>query len=65
MIVQITMEKTLRVAKEYDVTEEELEQLRSGTNPFYDDLEREINEGCVEYDYAVTDEYGGDIVPWH
>ena len=65
MRVQITMEKTLRVAKEYDVTQEELEQLRSGVNPFYDDLESELDGGDVEYDYAVTDEYGDDIVPWH
>lgn len=64
MRIEITMEKTMRIAKEFDVTENQLEDLKRGENPFYDEMEKEIETGDVEYDYAVNDLNGNEIVPW-
>ena len=33
--VEITMEKILRVAMEFDATEEQIEMLECGENPFF------------------------------
>lgn len=64
MKVEITMEKTRRIAKEVDVTEEQLDQLRNGFNPFKKEMEKEIDLGDCEYDYAVNDENGNTVVDW-
>lgn len=64
MRVEITLEKTMRVSKVIDVTKEELEQLRCGDNPFQETMEVELEYGDVEYDYAVNDMDGTEIVPW-
>ena len=65
--VEITMEKTIRVAMEFDVTEEQLEDLKCGENPFYEQMEKEIESeaGNIEDDYAVNDIDGNEIVPWN
>ena len=63
--VEITMEKILRVAMEFDATEEQIEMLECGENPFYDIMERRLDHGDVEYDYAVVDvDTDEEIVPW-
>lgn len=64
MKVEITMEKVMRVAMEFDVTDEQLEALENGDNPFYEQMEAEIDNGEVEYNYAVDDLDGNEIVPW-
>lgn len=64
MKVEITMEKTIRIAKVFDVTEEQLDDLIRGENPFFDELEEEIETGDIEYDYAVNDIDGNEIIPW-
>ena len=64
MKVEITMEKIQRVSMEFEITENQLEQLRYGENPFYEQMEKEIESGFVEYDYAVCDDDGNEIVPW-
>ena len=64
MKVEITMEKIMRVSMEFDVTDEQLKQLKDGENPFWDDLEKEIEHGNTEYDYAVDDLSGREIVGW-
>lgn len=64
MKVEITMEKTMRIAMEFDATEEQIEDLKRGENPFYEQMEKEVENGEVEYDYAVTDLEGNEIVPW-
>lgn len=63
-IVEITMEKRVRVCKEFEVTEEQLELLKLGENPFYDEIEADIESGYEEYDYSVSDEEGNTIVDW-
>lgn len=60
--VEITMEKTMRVCMTIEVTKEQLGHLKTGYNPFYDDADFE--NGNIEYDYAVCDEDGKEIVPW-
>lgn len=60
--VEITMEKTMRVSMMVEVTNEQLEQLKNGDNPFYNDADFE--SGNIEYDYAVCDEDGEEIVDW-
>lgn len=60
--VEITMEKRQRVSMIIEVTPAELEQLKNGDNPFYEDAD--FDEGEEKYDYAVCDEDGEEIVPW-
>lgn len=62
--IEITMEKRIRVSKEFEVTEDQLEELKMGENPFYDDLENELSSGSEEWDYSVCDEDGNTIVDW-
>ena len=66
MKVEITVEKTQRVAMEVEVTEEQLKQLKLGENPFYEDFEKELSNetGDIEYDYSVNDLDGNEIVSW-
>lgn len=65
MIIEITMEKTQRVAKEFEVTDEQLKQLKDGVNPFLNQLELELESGDCKYDYAVNDEEGRTLVNWN
>ena len=55
----------MRVAMEFDATEEQIEMLERGENPFWDEMEKELEHGNVEYDYAVVDvDTDEEIVPW-
>ena len=64
--IEMTVEKTLRVSKEIEVTDEELEMLLHGENSFIDEeMENDLENGDVEYDYTVTDvETGETLVDW-
>ena len=63
--VEVTMEKTMRVAMEFDATDEQVEMLERGENPFVDEMEKELENGDIEYDYAaVNQETGLDIKTW-
>lgn len=63
--VEVTMEKTMRVAMEFDATDEQIEMLERGENPFVDEMEKELENGDIEYDYAaVNQETGLDIKTW-
>lgn len=63
--VEVTMEKTYRVAMEFDATEEQIKMLESGENPFAEEMEKELQNGDIEYDYAAVDqETGLDIKTW-
>ena len=64
MIVEITLEKVLRVSKEVEVTKDQLEKLKNGDNPFKAEMEKEILNGCFDEDFAVCDLNGHVIVPW-
>ena len=64
-LVGITVEKTLRVYKELEATDEEIEQFGRGVNPFENEFsDEEMENGDIEWDYAVTDENGRTIVDW-
>ena len=65
-VVEVTMEKTFRVAINVDVTNEQLKMLKNGDNPFFDRLEEDIKNGSAHYetDYAVNDTQGRNIVDW-
>ena len=63
--IEITMEKTMRIAMEFDATEEQIEMLERGENPFAEEMEKELKNGDIEYDYAVVNqETGLDIKTW-
>ena len=63
--ISVTVEKTLRVYKEFEATDEEIEQLRRGINPFEKEFsDREMENGDIEWDFAVADEDGRTIVDW-
>ena len=63
--IEVTMEKTMRVAMEFEATEKQIEMLACGENPFEEELEKELENGDIEYDYAaVNQETGLDIKPW-
>lgn len=64
MRVEITMEKTQRISKEFEVTKDQLEELKIGINPFEEEMEQEIESGDCSYDYTVNDEDGNTIVDW-
>lgn len=64
MRVEITMEKTQRISKEFEVTIDQLEELKIGINPFEEEMEQEIESGDCSYDYTVNDEDGNTIVDW-
>lgn len=60
-----TVEKRLRVCKEIEATEEEIEFLRRGENPFESEFsDEEMEHGDIEWDFAAADEYGRTIVGW-
>lgn len=64
-VIGITVEKTLRVYKEIEATEEEIELLRRGDNPFESEFsDEEMEHGDIEWDFAAVDEDGGTIVDW-
>lgn len=62
--VEITVEKVTRIACEVKVTQEQLDKLKNGDNPFYDEIFAVGKAGAIEYDYAVNDLDGNEIVPW-
>lgn len=64
MRIEVTLEKTQRVCLEFNATEEELERLKNGDNPFQKQLEEELKNGDEYYDYAVNDGNGREIVPF-
>lgn len=66
MTVEITMEKTQRVAMMFNVTKEQLDLLDRGDNPFRDEMEKELESGAgdTEFNYAVCDEGGNTLVDW-
>lgn len=64
MIIEITMEKTQRTTKKFDVTEEQLKDLKYEIIQFLDELEKKIDSDDCEYDYTVKDENGKTIINW-
>lgn len=54
----------MRIAMEFEVSKKQVEDLKYGDNPFYEQMKKEIENGEVEYDYAVNDLEGNEIVPW-
>ena len=60
------IEKIARICVERDVTEDELNKLKNGENPFQEEMEIELDagHGDIENDYAVCDEEGRTIVDW-
>ena len=65
-LVTVALEKTIRVSEEFEATEEQVEMLKRGENPFFDELNRLCEkESEVEYDFAATDEDSGKtIIDW-
>lgn len=64
-LIEVTVEKRLRVCKEIEATEEEIEFLRRGENPFESEFsDEEMEHGDIEWDFAAADEYGRTIVGW-
>ena len=64
-LIEVTVEKRLRVCKEIEATEEEIESLRRGENPFESEFnDEEMEHGDIEWDFAVVDEDGRTIVDW-
>ena len=69
-LIEITVEKRLRVCKEIEATEEEIELLRRGENPFENEFsDEEMEHGNIEWDFAATDESATDesdriIIDW-
>lgn len=62
--VEITMERSVRICKEFVVTNEQLEDLKAGINPFHGEFESDLLTGDGDYDFAVCDEKGMTIVDW-
>lgn len=66
MKVEITVEKTIRVAKEVRITQAELEALRNGESPFVLGLiDNGDFAGCYdEIDFCVNGVDGKTIIDW-
>ena len=55
-LIEVTVEKA---------TEEEIEFLRRGENPFESEFsDEEMEHGDIEWDFAAADEYGRTIIGW-
>ena len=69
-LIEITVEKRLRVCKEIEATEEEIEFLRRGESPFESEFsDEEMEHGDIEWDFAAVDESATDesdriIIDW-
>lgn len=69
-LIEVTVEKRLRVCKEIEATEEEIEFLRRGENPFESEFsDEEMEHGDIEWDFAAADESATDesdriIIDW-
>lgn len=65
-IVEVTMEKRIRIAMKVLVTEKGFRQIKNGEDPLYETMKKELDSGngYVEYDYAVADEKGNTVVDW-
>ena len=66
--VQVTLRKTIEVTEYFDATQEDLEMIRRGENPFFDKMEDICNEECgeTEYDYKIVDEdTGNTLADWN
>lgn len=65
MKVQIGLKIERYIEMDFDVTEQELQALKDGENPFYEKMSSEaVAYGSSETDYAVYDMDGNEIVPW-
>ena len=75
--IEITMEKVIRVAHTFEVTDDEYDAILSdGRNPRHDEMEALITkcekdalqgkryDGDIEFDYAIADEDGRELVEW-
>lgn len=66
--ISVTLEKTIRVYKTFEATDEDLRRIEEdGENPFFDEMEKICTEenGEVEYNYAVENEdTGKTLVDW-
>ena len=49
MKIEITMEKTMRITMEFDATEEQIEDLKHGENPFYEQMKKEGTVNTEEF----------------
>lgn len=66
--VQVTLRKTIEVTEYFDATQEDLEMIRRGKNPFFNKMEDIYNEECgeTEYDYQIVDEdTGKTLADWN
>ena len=68
--IEITMEKTVRVSKSFEVPDSVYEEIKR-INRIPDDYFYKMKEMCdgieedMEYDYAVYDEdYGKQLIEW-
>lgn len=62
--IEITVERTVCVCKEFKVTSEQLQDLKSGINPFHQEFEEDLLSDEGNYDYFVSDKRGRTIVDW-
>lgn len=66
--ISVTLEKSIRVYKTFDVTVEDLRRIEEdGENPFFEEMEKICTEenGDVEYSYAIENEDTGKcLVDW-
>ena len=65
--VEVTMEKIKRVSMEFDATDEQIEMLEDGINPFKNEMKKYLSlGGDIEYDFAAVNlDTGTDIKMWH
>ena len=77
-MITVTIEKTIRIDKEYDPTNAQMEAiLKNGENPFHEDLEKELQKAekeymekgdCdwadIEYNYFIADDDNNILVDW-
>lgn len=63
--IEITVERTVCICKEFEATKEQLEELRNGINPFFEEFENDLLSGDGEYDYSVNDMEGRTLVNWN
>ena len=64
-IAQVEKRISAATGENSKATEEEIEFLRRGENPFESEFsDEEMEHGDIEWDFAAADEYGRTIIGW-
>jgi hypothetical protein len=63
MKIEISLEKTFRISREFEITPEQLERLYSD-NQLIEEMKKDVENGSVSFDYCVCEADGNTLIDW-